>query len=151
MTTRNMEHTIISSPFREDVAHVPVLPAWCHIVKSRNAETMRTPVSNLFENAASENPDILEKRVSSYERHHDALFVAQKLLNESTMHLPKAVSMAKGELGHHHEDSSMHLYLSPADARQVIEKGWGERHRLSVPTHTWFRHIYGIGDTYLMI
>ncbi|EEY15179.1 conserved hypothetical protein [Verticillium alfalfae VaMs.102] len=96
-------------------------------------------------------PETMRTRTSSYERHHDALFVAQNLFKESTMDLPKAAFIAKGELGHHHEDLSMHLYLSPADARQVIEKGWGERHRLSVPTNTWFRHRYGIGDTYLMI
>ncbi|CRK12588.1 hypothetical protein BN1708_010574 [Verticillium longisporum] len=104
-------------------------------VTQRAPETMRRPVSSLFQNAASKNPGILEKRISSYERHHDALFVAQKLPKKvpCTYHL------------------SMHLYLSPADARQVIEKGWGERHRLSVPTNIWFRHRYGIGDTYLMI
>lgn len=46
----------------------------------------------------------------------------------------------------------MHLYLSPADARILVEKGWAERHRMAVPDDGWLklRRVSGIGSTYLM-
>lgn len=50
-----------------------------------------------------------------------------------------------------HPDLSVHLYLSPADARVIIEKGWAERHRLSVPETSWVKNKYAIASTYLMI
>jgi hypothetical protein len=38
------------------------------------------------------------------------------------------------ELGHVHTDGSLHLALSQEDQREVITKGWGERHPLYSPT-----------------
>ena len=47
---------------------------------------------------------------------------------------------------------SLHLYLSPADARQIITKGWGEKHRLSKPESSIFKFkSFGLTDTYIMI
>ena len=65
--------------------------------------------------------------------------------------LPETAHIARGELGHAHPDLSVHLYLSPADARRVIENSWAERHRLSVPKTWWVKNKYAIADTYLMI
>lgn len=33
----------------------------------------------------------------------------------------------------------------------IIEKGWAERHRLSVPETSWVKNKYAIASTYLMI
>ena len=85
-----------------------------------------------------------------YERHHDALFVKGEYLDQSAS-VPDTATIARGEIGHMHPDMSIHLYLSPADARQAIEKGWAERHRLSVPRTSWVKNKYAIADTYLMI
>jgi hypothetical protein len=42
--------------------------------------------------------------------------------------------------------------LSPADARQVILKGWGEKHRLSKPKTSLIQfEKFHLADTYLMI
>ncbi|KAH7267810.1 uncharacterized protein BKA55DRAFT_556608 [Fusarium redolens] len=112
---------------------------------------MRTYIENLFANAARQHPSILETKKSLYERHHDALFVSQELLESRSGILPKTAIIARGELGHGHPDLSVHLYLSPADARVIIEKGWGERHRLSVPETSWVKNKYAIASTYLMI
>jgi hypothetical protein len=79
------------------------------------------------------------------------LFVSSKLLEHKPENLPKTAIIARGELGHAHPDLSVHLYLSPADARVVIEKGWAERHRLSVPEDRWVKNKYAIASTYLMI
>ncbi|KAH7183338.1 uncharacterized protein B0J16DRAFT_373816 [Fusarium flagelliforme] len=114
-------------------------------------ERMRTYITNLFNNAARQHPSILEIKKSLYERHHDALFVAHKLLESQPDTLPNTVIIARGELGHAHPDLSVHLYLSPADARVIIEKGWAERHRLSVPESSWVKNKYAIASTYLMI
>ncbi|KAI1465536.1 uncharacterized protein F4812DRAFT_466513 [Daldinia caldariorum] len=38
---------------------------------------------------------------------------------------------AEGEFAHVHGEGSVHLTMSPGDAKTVIESGWGERHRLS--------------------
>lgn len=64
------------------------------------------------------------------------------------------VIASKGELGHIHGDTSLHLYLSPEDAKVVIEKGWAQRHRLARTQPWWLGHkkfICGIGDTFLLI
>ncbi|CAF3451656.1 unnamed protein product [Fusarium graminearum] len=114
-------------------------------------ERMRTYITNLFTNAARQHPSILETKKSLYERHHDALFVAQDILESQPESLPKTAIIARGELGHAHPDLSVHLYLSPADARMVIEKGWAERHRLSVPETSWVKNKYAVASTYLMI
>lgn len=108
-------------------------------------------MQNLFDNAVKQHPELLEMKKSLYERHHDALFVSAGLLQSQESSVPDTARVARGEIGHMHTDLSIHLYLSPADARQVIQKNWGERHRLSVPKTSWFRNKFGVADTYLMI
>lgn len=108
-------------------------------------------IENLFTNAARQHHTILETKKSLYERHHDALFVSRMLLESQPEYLPNTAIIARGELGHVHPDLSVHLYLSPADARVIIEKGWAERHRLSVPETSWVKNKYAIASTYLMI
>ena len=45
---------------------------------------------------------------------------------------PSAPAKAKKEIYHvHHSDGSAHTVLSAADARLIIDRGWGERHWLS--------------------
>ncbi|PCD38544.1 hypothetical protein AU210_007016 [Fusarium oxysporum f. sp. radicis-cucumerinum] len=123
-----------------------------HRQLSQHAPTrMRTYIENLFTNAARQHPTILETKKSLYERHHDALFVSHMLLESQPECLPNTAIIARGELGHVHPDLSVHLYLSPADARVIIEKGWAERHRLSVPETSWVKNKYAIASTYLMI
>lgn len=65
--------------------------------------------------------------------------------------MPDTARTARGEIGHHHADLSVHLYLSPADARVAIEKGWAERHRLAVPRTSWLAGRYHVGDSYVMV
>ncbi|CEI70474.1 hypothetical protein FVEN_g1020 [Fusarium venenatum] len=122
-----------------------------HRQLSQHAPKRIRTIENLFNNAARQHPSILEVKKSLYERHHDALFVSQDLLQSEPDSLPKTTIIARGELGHAHPDLSVHLYLSPADARVIIEKGWAERHRLSVPETSWVKNKYAIASTYLMI
>ncbi|KAH7018587.1 uncharacterized protein B0I36DRAFT_298276 [Microdochium trichocladiopsis] len=130
-------------------------------LSQRAPRNMEVYLTNLLNNAAKQYPDSLKIKKSLYERHHDALFVAPSLLqqqawppsstDEACCAPPECAHIARGEIGHVHPDLSVHLYLSPADARQVIEKTWAERHRLAVPTTSWVKNKYAIADTYLMI
>ncbi|KIW32324.1 uncharacterized protein PV07_03878 [Cladophialophora immunda] len=118
-------------------------------------DEMKPYITNLFKNVVVQNSDILEERLSLYEKHNPALFVREEVLANKDPAAPKPSSTAytaRGECGHIHPDYSIHLYLSPADARLIIEKGWGERHRLSKPKTARFTFENAhVADTYLMI
>ena len=110
-------------------------------------------IENLFTNAARQHPSLLETKLSLYERRHDALFIASYLLESHDSNLPETAITSRGEVGHAHPDLSVHLYVSPADARVLIEKCWAERHRLAVPDDGWLKikKLSAVGSTYLMI
>jgi hypothetical protein len=58
---------------------------------------------------------------SRWEKHGPALFV-------STPVPGSYVTKCRNEIVHMHEvDGSMHVVLTPQDAKLVIERGWGER------------------------
>ena len=51
---------------------------------------------------------------------------------------PSFLARTRGEIIHvHPPDGSTHLVLSLADSASVIEKGWGQRHRLSGGLLPW--------------
>lgn len=116
-------------------------------------EPLRAKIRSLFASAAARNPDVVEMKLSLYERHNHALFVKSALLEDADARktLPQTPIISRGEIGHPHPDLSIHLYLSPADARVLIEKGWAERHRLSVPRTSIFAGRYHVADTFLMV
>ena len=111
---------------------------------------MKERVVHMFQDLATRNKGLLEWKRSHYERHNDALYVAQELLDgdKEKTSLPNTARVAKGEIGHPHADGSVHLYLSPADARIAVERGWAERHRLSVQG---FQEQFGLGATYMLL
>lgn len=101
----------------------------------------------------SANPNVLTQRISHAERHNQALFVDPNLRAKAD-NLPETVQISQGELGHVHGEASVHLYFSPADAKVIIERGWGERHRCAKTQPWWFggaRKTVGIGHTFLII
>lgn len=78
-------------------------------------ETVANPAYNLF------------YKTSNFEAHNPAIFLKDTLNANATV-IPKS----HGEVGHiHTTDGSMHFTLSPSDAKEVIEKGWGELHGLA--------------------
>ena len=71
--------------------------------------------------------DIVEVKQSGLERHYKAMFVSSRqTLNE-------VAALSNGEICHIHRgvDGSIHVVLSAADCKQVIDQGWGQRHLLS--------------------
>lgn len=61
----------------------------------------------------------------------------------------------QGELAHIHEtgDNSLHVVLSPTDAKKIIDAGWGQRHALAGwrPWGGRLEKIIDIPATYLLI
>lgn len=82
---------------------------------------------------AAEHSEIVEIRPSQLENGGPALWLRPEVP------IPPWVKGVKGEIAHFHlaAEGSAHVTLSLADATQVIEKGWGERHPLSGRFEPW--------------
>lgn len=79
-------------------------------------------LSELFAAELAAHEGLVEQQ-SRFEKHFPAIF--------SPALVDRGVSTT-GEVAHFHRpQGSMHLHLSPADARVVIDRGWGELHGLS--------------------
>ncbi|KAI7970754.1 hypothetical protein EIK77_007934 [Talaromyces pinophilus] len=98
---------------------------------------------------ASKNSHIIKIAPSNAEKHSDAMWLLDNI--------PRAreAFQTGGEVAHIHEtgDHSLHVVLSPADAKKVIEAGWGQRHALSGwrPLGGRLEKIIDIPATYLLI
>ena len=76
---------------------------------------------------------------SHFERHNQAITL------RCPDHGHPVACATCGEIAHiHPSDGSMHMILSPSDARHVIAGGWGERHGLA-------GKALGLPTTYLLI
>ncbi|EXJ94999.1 hypothetical protein A1O1_00117 [Capronia coronata CBS 617.96] len=114
---------------------------------------MNKRVLSLLSSAVQNNPKLLQQRLSEFEKHHIALFVHPSLFSKPA-NLPETAIRSRGELGHIHDETSLHLYFSPADAKVIIEKGWAERHRCARTQPWWFgckKFMFKIGDTFLLL
>jgi hypothetical protein len=79
-----------------------------------------------FDNLVEANSEAVEWRTSVLERRGRAMFLTD------TYDLPNPLAYARRELAHLHDsDISGHILLSFDDAREVLSKGWGERHRVA--------------------
>lgn len=116
-------------------------------MSQRPGEAMRGRIEDVVDGVRGRFGGCLEVRRSGYERHNEALFVASRVLEGGGNALPEEARLGKGEVAHVHPELSVHMYLSPADARGVIERGWGERHRLTTRAGRWI----GLGRTWIMI
>ena len=86
----------------------------------------RHHLDEMFDRFVAQNDHAVRYAKSFYEKRNDAV----TLLDASTGH-PLA-QLSQGEIAHiHPADGSMHIIFSPSDAKQVIERGWGERHPLA--------------------
>jgi hypothetical protein len=97
---------------------------------------MLTQLDTMLAESRERYAELTEVGTSKYEGHADAVFA------------PRAIERGEsrnGEIAHvHHPQGSLHVHCSPADARIVIERGWGELHPLAV------RGI-GLPRTYLLL
>lgn len=87
---------------------------------------MRGELQAVFDVAVGAHPGLVEYKLSFYEKHA----MAVTLCHPECGHVYAIAS--HGEIGHiHPTDGSMHMILSPSDAKQAIDNGWGERHGLA--------------------
>lgn len=80
----------------------------------------------LFDDRVAANPESVQYKQSFFEKHHQAI----TLKDARCGHVFALIS--HGEIAHiHPSDGSMHMVLSPSDARQVLTHQWGELHSLA--------------------
>jgi hypothetical protein len=60
----------------------------------------------MFKNIVRQNSDLLEERLSLYEKHNPALFVREEVLAGKDYSIPETAHLARGEIGHVHPDVS---------------------------------------------
>jgi len=109
--------------------NVPNFVAPQRQVGQASNEKIRELQKRLIPTLATSNPTILHISTSKLEKHGSALFL------NTTIPLPPWATQTHGEIAHIHieAEGSSHVTLSLADAKEVIEKGWGCRHKLSGP------------------
>ena len=103
-------------------------------------ESIKQATRQLFDRFVQRRAAQVHYANSFYERNNPAVIVTD------LQHAHPIVKLTQGEAAHWHPiDGSMHMIFSASDAKQIIEKGWGERHGLAgVPRYT-------LPDTYLMV
>ena len=85
---------------------------------------VRAGLQELFDSAVARHSDTVGYALSYFEKRHPAITLKAA---EGRMG-----AQAYGEVAHiHPSDCSMHMILSPRDARAAIVAGWGERHGLA--------------------
>jgi hypothetical protein len=92
-----------------------------------------------FDRLGKFNAIATEWKTSALEKHGTALFLKQSLPLS-----PLAAPTKREICNIHTSDMSGHVTLSFTDAQEVIDKGWGERHRLSGTDWNPFRVRDGI-------
>lgn len=87
---------------------------------------MKQHMSAYLDSLVEINSKLLTRELSRLEGPFPAVQV------QSSIPMPTPVERTRGEIIHvHPQDGSTHIVLSLEDSRTVIEKRWGERHRLS--------------------
>ncbi|TPX17238.1 uncharacterized protein E0L32_003356 [Thyridium curvatum] len=98
----------------------------------KGAPPMTARMETLLKDLAAANPGLLKTSPSNLEGvGTPALFLADGV------ELPGYSKRTKGEICHAHGESSSHMILSLADSKEVLERGWGERHPLSGVRGFW--------------
>ncbi|KAK9258898.1 hypothetical protein V1519DRAFT_424710 [Lipomyces tetrasporus] len=101
---------------------------------------------------ATNNSKLVKLAPSHLERHTDAMWLTDAIPLSSR--IQEAVQTL-GEVSHIHgtSDHSVHVVLSPADAKEVIDAGWGQRRSFSrwKPVATLTRANVNIPATYNLV
>ncbi|KAJ7238279.1 hypothetical protein B0H12DRAFT_1137712 [Mycena haematopus] len=75
--------------------------------------------------------------LSKFEFHAEAIFLRPSIPIDDPKHIPShdTVRRTKREIAHMHDyhDYTLHLALAAQDGKEVVSKGWGQRHPLAGP------------------
>ena len=103
-----------------------LLPQRQRTVNNPPPANIKSAYLKAFDDLGAKNSDFIELRTSVLETRGKALFVKPETP------LPILIEKCRGEICHiHTSDLSGHISLPFPDAKEVIEKGYGERHGLS--------------------
>jgi hypothetical protein len=95
----------------------------------KSDEKMYGKLVGRMRECAREPANMLLERTSCFEKNSSGLFASVPITRT-----------CGGEICHAHpSDGSLHLTLHPADAKVMLEQGWGERHPLA--KGGWFRRF----------
>jgi hypothetical protein len=109
-----------------------------------NSAELRKLQGDMFKDVVQQQSAAVEFRKSYFERNNDSVFLKEGYPGNQDI-----LSTTHSEVGHMHpSDGSMHFTLSPSDAKEVIEKGWGELHGLYGQV---FNGKDQLSHTYMMI
>ncbi|EKM54773.1 uncharacterized protein PHACADRAFT_258849 [Phanerochaete carnosa HHB-10118-sp] len=103
-----------------------------HVVPARQLDQvpsgeMFQRLDELFDRVVRLNPGLLEYSKSPHEKRHNGIVVKQSA--PASHHV---LHFGLREVGHiHPSDHSVHVIMAPQDCKFVIERGWGERHKIS--------------------
>lgn len=113
-------------------------------VNQNNSNSIREKQKTLFDQVVAKHAGIVEFKTSYYEKHNQSIYLID--INSGN---PDIMEITHAEIAHMHpSDGSVHATVSPSDAREIIEKGWGELHGLSGQI---FKGEDGLPSTYMMI
>ncbi|KAL2001935.1 hypothetical protein VTN02DRAFT_951 [Thermoascus thermophilus] len=103
-----------------------------HVVPQRQLtqippEEMKLKLTAAVRALYEANRHLLQLRPSVYEKHTEALFLADGVRGNNP-----AGEHSVGEVSHVHgtSDHSVHVTLAPQDCKKVLLAGWGQRHAL---------------------
>lgn len=125
----NSMKTFFSKPLPARSGHQPEVCAFVAPQRQydQRASSERTQQMHAYLAALAEaNPTVLQMQNSRLEGPIPSIFMKDEIAR------PETLKRMRGETIHIHPlDGSTHMLLSLADQKDVIEKGWGQRHRLS--------------------
>lgn len=103
-----------------------------HVVPQRQlnqlpGKEMKEKLTAAFRSLSKQNRHILKLAQSVYEKHTEALFLADGVTGNEP-----AGAHSVREISHIHgtSDHSVHVTLAPQDCKKVLLAGWGQRHPL---------------------
>ncbi|KAJ7183700.1 hypothetical protein C8R46DRAFT_1308599 [Mycena filopes] len=105
-----------------------------HVDPDFAAKTLRGTV---IQRVQARHTDKTHLSLSKFEFHAEAIFLRPSIPIDDPKNIPShdTVRRTKREIAHMHDyhDFTLHLALAAQDGKQVLEKGWGQRHPLAGP------------------
>ncbi|KAJ7643531.1 hypothetical protein FB45DRAFT_735896 [Roridomyces roridus] len=105
-----------------------------HIIQR---QVRSSPPCTVIQRVQARHADKTHLALSKFENHAEAIFVRPEILIDDPKNVPShdTVRRTKREIAHMHDyhDYTCHLALAAQDGKQVIQKGWGQRHPLAGP------------------
>jgi hypothetical protein len=97
----------------------------------------RTLKGTVIPRVQERHTDKTHLSLSKFEFHAEAIFLRPAIPIDDPKNVPShdTVRRTKREIAHMHDyhDYTLHLALAAQDGKQVVAKGWGQRHPLAGP------------------